>query len=83
MLSVKTAAARAGVSAALVYGWVASGLLAHYRLGANGRRGKIGISEADLDAALETMKRNGRPEAPPPVPKRQPVKLRHLRARTS
>lgn len=68
MLSVKAAAARAGVSAALVYTWVSSGLLAHYRLGANGHRGKIAISEADLEALLASMRREGRAGSAAPLP---------------
>lgn len=48
-LSVRQAAARVGVSASLVYRWCAEGTLPHYRLGGNGRRGKIVIAPADLD----------------------------------
>ncbi len=78
MLTVKDAAARAGVSTALVYSWVAAGLLAHHRLGMPGRRGCIRIAEGDLDAFLAGQKREGRQEIPPPAaPLRRPP-LKHL-----
>ena len=47
MLTVKEAAARAGVGAALVYGWCRLGVLPHYRLGAAGKRGAIRIDSDD------------------------------------
>lgn len=78
MLSVRQAAARAGVCPSLVYGWVASGELPHFRLGAKGRRGKVAIAEADLDAFLASRKRQGRQEVPPPSPKKPPIRLKHL-----
>lgn len=56
MLSVRQAAERIGVSAALVYGWVGAGLLAHYRLGGRGKRGKILVDEADVAAFLVTRR---------------------------
>jgi excisionase family DNA binding protein len=56
MLSVKAAADRAGVSAALIYQWCYERRLAHYRCGGEGRRGKILISPADLDAFMESCK---------------------------
>jgi hypothetical protein len=77
VLSVRQAAERAGVSAALVYGWCSAGLLAHHRLGLPGRRGCIRIAEADLDVFLASQKREGRREAPPP-PRRPPTRLKHL-----
>lgn len=77
MLTVRTAALRAGVSGALVYGWCNAGMLAHHRLGLPGHRGCIRIAEADLDAFLASQKREGRQEAPPP-PRRQPTRLKHL-----
>lgn len=77
MLSVRQVAERLGVSPSIVYGWVASGELSHFRLGAKGRRGKVAIAEADLDAFLASRKREGRRETPPP-PKRQPTRLKHL-----
>lgn len=60
-LTVRAAAARAGVSAALVYAWVAEGRLAHARLGRAGRRGRIAIAPADLDALLGECRVDRRP----------------------
>src|SRR5215510_2503015 len=73
MFSVKQAAEHAGVSAALVYGWVSSGLLAHFRLGAKGRRGKIAIAEADLDALLASLRVEAKGSAVVPVPQLVPM----------
>ena len=68
MLSVKQAAVRLKISQALVYGWIADGLLVHYRLGRKGRRGKIGILEADHDALVASLR------VVPKAPVAQPVK---------
>ena len=78
MLSVKAAAGRAGVSEGLVRRWVADGSLPHYRLGAKGKRGKIAIAEADLDALLATLKVAGQGGCPRPRPAK-PIRLKHLR----
>jgi hypothetical protein len=43
-------------------------MLPHYRLGASGRRGKISIREADLDAFLESMRQGRRARTPSPAP---------------
>lgn len=59
MLTVKDAAARAGVSDSLIYAWCADGTLPHVRVGRKGRRGHIRIDAADLDAALESLKVTG------------------------
>ncbi len=61
MLSVKEAAERVGVSPALVYQWCDERRLAHFRFGGRGRRGKILIDPADLDAFLLTQKVTPRP----------------------
>ncbi|MCI0458329.1 MAG: helix-turn-helix domain-containing protein [Gemmataceae bacterium] len=74
MLSVKEAAKRWGVSAALIYGWVESGELPHYRLGASGRRGTIRIAEADMEAFLAARKRGGSLPSPP-----APRPFKHVR----
>ncbi len=55
-LSVKQAAERLGVSPSLVYQWCAERRLPHLRLGRGGRRGKILIEEADIDAFLATAR---------------------------
>jgi len=75
-LSVKQAAAQAGVSVALVYAWIAEGL-PHYRMGRQGRRGHIRIALADLQAFLASQKQEGRPCMAAPIP-RIKVKLKHL-----
>ena len=56
MLNVKQAARRACVSESLIYAWCASGSLKHYRLGREGKRGKILIEEEDFAAFLQAMK---------------------------
>jgi excisionase family DNA binding protein len=79
MLTIKMAAERAGVSTGLVYIWVESGALAHYRVGRPGSRGGIRIAEADLQAFLASLKRGKEPEeSVPPAPKRKVI-LKHLR----
>lgn len=66
-LTVKQAASRAGVSAALVYQWTSTERrLPHLRAGRLGARGRILIEEADLDAFLATLKVGG--GRPPPAP---------------
>jgi len=66
MLSVREAARAMGVSPALVYQLCAEGMLPHYRLGGRGRRGKIVIDPAELDAYFRA--RRVEPEAPPHPP---------------
>jgi excisionase family DNA binding protein len=51
-LSVQETADRLGVSPSLVYQWCHERTLPHLRLGKAGRRGKILIDEADLDAFI-------------------------------
>ncbi len=83
MLSVKMAAARAGVSPALVYVWIESGMLAHYRLGSKGSRGRIRIAEADLDVFLASMRCEGKQgegrQVKRPANPGRPFKLQHIR----
>jgi excisionase family DNA binding protein len=55
-VTVKQAAERAGVSESLVYEWCQEQRLPHYRLGGEGRRGKIVIDEADLTRFLEACR---------------------------
>lgn len=76
-MSVKQAAAHATVSESIVRAWVASGGLAHYRLGAPGKRGAIKIKVEDLDAFLARQ----RVEKAVPVPavKKPKVAFRHLK----
>jgi excisionase family DNA binding protein len=68
-LTVKAAAQLAGVCPGLVYIWVQSGVLAHYRVGRPGTRGAIRVAEADLHAFLASLKKETRPEESPPAPK--------------
>jgi len=52
LLTPRAAAERAGVSPSLVYQWCRDQLLAHYRFGSQGRRGKILIAPDDLEAFM-------------------------------
>src|SRR6266487_1084441 len=54
-LTPKQAAERAGVSPALIYLWCAERRLRHLRAGGRGRRGRILIDRADLDAFLKSL----------------------------
>src|SRR5205823_4849997 len=78
-LTPKEAAERAGVSVSLIYQWCDERRLAHYRVGGDGRRGKILIAPADLDAFMDSLKvvAGGAPSATPAAP-RGPRKFRHL-----
>ena len=60
-LTPREAAHRARVSTSLIYSWCSEGRLAHYRLGATGRRGRILIDPADLDAVIEECRRDRHP----------------------
>jgi Helix-turn-helix domain len=82
MLTPKQLAARAGVSVGLVYKWCEAGQLAHVRLGALGRRGKIMIDPADWEKFLDARRvRATRVETgPTPVGRSSPL-LKHLRLR--
>jgi excisionase family DNA binding protein len=69
MLTPRQAAAKLNISVALVYSWVESKLLSHYRAGTKGRGGKILIAEGDLLAFWERLKVEAAPReraAPPP-----------------
>lgn len=52
LLTIKEAAQRVGVSPSLVYEWCREQLLAHYRFGGKGRRGRILIAPSDLEAFM-------------------------------
>jgi excisionase family DNA binding protein len=56
MLTPKQAADKIGVSDSLIYEWCNAGLLAHYRFGRKGRRGKIMIEEGDFEMFLARCK---------------------------
>jgi excisionase family DNA binding protein len=61
MLTVKQVAERLRVSASLVYSWCEEHLLPHYRMGGKGKRGKILIEKAALDAFLQNCKVESKP----------------------
>jgi excisionase family DNA binding protein len=77
VLTVKETAVVARVSEALVYAWIAAGVLAHHRMGRPGRRGTIRIAEADLEAFLAAQRRQ-KPEEPAMPAQRRKVVLHHL-----
>jgi excisionase family DNA binding protein len=82
MLTPKAAAQKLGVSTSLVYQWVESRLLSHYRAGTKGRGGKILIAEGDLMAFWESLKVEAVPaeRRTPPTPKASSkIKFRHLK----
>ena len=60
-LTPREAAEQARVSVALIYGLCAQGRLAHYRVGGEGRRGRILIDPADLDAFMRGCRRERHP----------------------
>lgn len=82
MLTVKQAAQKIGVSESLVYGWIADGQLAHFRLGAKGHRGAIRIQEEDMEAFLATC-RQGEQVQTTTTPRAQVATLKHLRLKSS
>lgn len=51
-VTIKQAAGRTGMSTSLLYQICAERRLPHFRLGREGKRGKILIEETDLDAFL-------------------------------
>jgi excisionase family DNA binding protein len=71
-LTVKQAAAKAGVSPSQIYQWCAERRLVHYRFGGRGRRGSIRIEDSDLDAFLASCR------VEPGVPL-DPARLTHIR----
>jgi excisionase family DNA binding protein len=55
-LTINQAADRTGLSTSLLYQLCAERRLPHFRLGREGKRGKILIEEADLEAFMATCK---------------------------
>lgn len=81
MLTVKGIAQELGVSESLVYDWVATGELPHFRLGKKSKRGAIRIADKDLESFLAKFRRGGASDPrPSPLPKRREFK--HLDVRT-
>jgi hypothetical protein len=79
MMTIKQAAAHAGVCQTVVYGWVTDRLLPVYRLGGKGSRGKILIETGDLVEFLRSCRVEAAGPASVPAPKPKPIRLRHLR----
>jgi excisionase family DNA binding protein len=75
MLTVKQAALRLGVSDSLVYEWCTEGVLPCYRFGRRGRRGKILIDQAELDAFMAAHRHEA--QAPAEVPPLKHIRLSH------
>lgn len=65
MLTPKQVSEQLGVSDSLIYEWCAQGLLPHYRFGRKGKRGKVLIEQADLNAFLAAHRQETKPQAPP------------------
>ncbi|QEL19279.1 helix-turn-helix domain-containing protein [Limnoglobus roseus] len=83
MMSIKQAAFYCCVCPNLVRDWVKTGRLAHYRIGAAGKRGKILVLKDDLDQLLASF-RVSTPVTQPAVPRASKpvsphVKLKHLK----
>jgi len=76
--NVKQAAAYAGVCPSIIYKLCAAQVLEHYRVGGLGRRGKIVILKADVDAYLATCRVGPKQRTTVPARRSRP-KLRHLR----
>ncbi|CAN5409221.1 hypothetical protein BH10PLA2_BH10PLA2_12890 [soil metagenome] len=74
-LNVRQVAERIGCSLALVYRWCETRQLAHFRIGAKNKRGRIRVDEADLEAFVTSLKVEGATVAEPPAPI---SRLRHL-----
>ncbi len=72
LYTVKEAAERLKVSPSLVYQWCEAQLLAHYRFGTKGRRGKIMIAPGDLETFMRQCRVEGGTKGPP-------EELRHIR----
>jgi excisionase family DNA binding protein len=82
MLTVKQVADRASVSSALVYNWIASGRLAHFRFGKQGSRGSIRVDESDLSEFLLTLRHQAVPHRNPPLSNRPgSQQFKHLNVR--
>lgn len=60
-LTARQAAERAGVSLSLVYLLCEERRLPHYRIGSEGKRGRILIDAEDLDRFIEACRRERHP----------------------
>lgn len=82
MLTVKSAAANVGVSPGLVYAWVETGILPHYRMGKPGRRGAIRIAEVDLEAFIASLRKGEGPRESFPRDPKPTLVLKHLKLKS-
>lgn len=78
-MTVLEVAERVGVCPSLVYGWVEYRALAHYRLGGKGKRGRILVDEADLEAFLQGCRVEPAAVVPAMKPQVRKPKLKHIR----
>ena len=74
MMTVKQASERLNVSVATVYALVSAGKLACHRVGVG--RGRIRITESDIDAYLSLCRQDTIAASPP---RTTPRKLKHIR----
>lgn len=82
-LTVREAAAYAGVCAGIIYSLCSSRALPHLRVGAPGKREKVLINPSDLDAYREACKVRPEQPAAAPIPKPQTkLVLKHLRLKS-
>lgn len=78
-LTVKNVAKLLSISTATVYQWIDRGELIHVRLGVNGHRGTIRVSEDDLKIFLEARKtKTERPAVKPVAPRHRKTTSRHF-----
>jgi excisionase family DNA binding protein len=78
-MTVREVAKRIGVCASLVYGLIQSRMLAHYRVGGKGKRGRILVDETDLEAYLQACRVDPQTAAPSVKPQVGKPKLRYLK----
>ena len=85
LLTVQQVAKTIGISDTLVYQWIETKELPHYRLGGEGKRGKILIDDTDLQAFIARKRvMPGQSPTPAPAPSRpnSAIKLKHVHLRT-
>lgn len=60
-MTVKEAAKRLEISLSLCYALCEQGRLGHHRIGGAGRRGKIIITEADIETYIKSLRSEPKP----------------------
>jgi excisionase family DNA binding protein len=78
-ITVAEAALHARVCDSIVRGWIRSGQLPHYRMGAKGKRGRIRIDVEDLERLLASFKVGKKEPEPPSAPVPVRSAFHHLR----